>query len=144
MTTSIDKEAIRQAYDLVREDKSDTNWAVFKYEGNKIVVQGTGVEFVEFVTSFSDDERLFAFIRVFTGDELSKRAKFAFIAWIGSAVGPLKRAKCSIDKSLVKEIVSNFAVEIAASDKSDLDQETIRQLVVKAGGANYGNGVPKN
>ena len=45
-------------------------------------------------------------MRVFTGDELSKRAKFAFVAWIGSSVSALKRAKCSIDKSLVKEIVS--------------------------------------
>ena len=53
MATIIDKEAIRQAYDLVRDDKSDTNWAVFKYDGNKIVVQSTGVEYDEFSSSFS-------------------------------------------------------------------------------------------
>jgi hypothetical protein len=43
---------------------------------------------------------------MYTGDELSKRAKFAFISWIGSSVGALKRAKVSIDKTLVKEVVT--------------------------------------
>jgi hypothetical protein len=45
-------------------------------------------------------------VRLFTGDELSKRAKFAFVTWIGGSVGALKRAKVSIDKTLVKEVVT--------------------------------------
>ena len=53
MATSIDKESVRQAYDLVRDDKSDTNWAVFKYEGNRIVVSGTGIDYNEFLSAFN-------------------------------------------------------------------------------------------
>lgn len=41
-----------------------------------------------------------------TGDELSKRAKFAFVTWIGPSVSALKRARVSIDKALVKEVIS--------------------------------------
>ena len=41
-----------------------------------------------------------------TGDEMSKRAKFAFITWIGNEVNPLKRAKISVDKAKVKESIS--------------------------------------
>ena len=52
MATTVDKESVRQAYDLVRDDKSDTNWAVFNYDGNKIVMKSTGVEFQEFVSQF--------------------------------------------------------------------------------------------
>ena len=144
MSTSCDKEAIRQAYDSVRDDKTDVNWAIFKYEGNKITVASTGVNYEEFLSAFTEEERLYGFLRLFTGDELSKRAKFAFITWIGGSVGALKRARVSIDKTLVKEVVTNFAVEIAASDSSDLEESKVRELVIKAGGANYGTGVPKN
>lgn len=111
---------------------------------------------------FKDEDRFFGFLRIYTGDELSKRAKFAFITWIGGGVGAMKRAKVSTEKTLVKDVITvsriyfqnhfgylllnfiehlkNFAVEIAAEDKSDLDIEEIRKLVVKAGGANYGSG----
>lgn len=100
---------------------------------------------------------------MFTGDELSKRAKFAFITWIGPSVGALKRARVSIDKALVKEVITvlsisslrvkpknswlskrkNFAIEIAASDLTDLQDDKIREQLIKAGGANYGTGGSK-
>jgi hypothetical protein len=41
-----------------------------------------------------------------TGDELSVRAKFAFVTWCGRDVNAIKRAKLSIDKALVKEVIS--------------------------------------
>ena len=53
MATTLDKEAVREAYDLVRDDKTETNWAVFDYDGNKIKVKNTGVEFQEFVSQFN-------------------------------------------------------------------------------------------
>ena len=39
-----------------------------------------------------------------TGDEMSKRAKFVFITWIGKNVSTLKKAKVSTDKAFVKQI----------------------------------------
>lgn len=98
---------------------------------------------------------------MYTGDELSRRAKFALVTWIGGEVGALKRAKVSIDKALVKDVITvsfififfffifgffvqNFAVELATSDLADLEEERIKELLIKAGGANYGNGTAKN
>jgi len=52
-----------------------------------------------------DDERLYGFIRVDTGDELSKRVKFVLVTWVGVNVGALKRAKMSIDKAVVKTAI---------------------------------------
>jgi len=52
-----------------------------------------------------DDERLYGFTRVDTGDELSKRVKFVLVTWVGVNVGALKRAKMSIDKSVVKTVI---------------------------------------
>lgn len=52
MSTTCDKEAIREAYNTVRDDKSEINWAVFKYEGNLITVASTGVDYNDFLNSF--------------------------------------------------------------------------------------------
>ena len=50
-----------------------------------------------------DNKRAYVYMRFETGDEMSHRAKFAFITWIGSKVDPLRRAKVSTDKQF-KEI----------------------------------------
>lgn len=50
-----------------------------------------------------DDNRIYGYVRVETGDELSKRAKFVLITWIGPKVSPLKKAKVSTDKAFLKE-----------------------------------------
>ncbi|XP_033755652.1 coactosin-like protein [Pecten maximus] len=136
----MDKSAAYDVYNDVRNDKSETNWTVLKYEGNQIVVDSSGEDYGEFLNKFSDDERGFAFLRIETGDEMSKRKKFALVTFIGSNVGPLKRAKVGTDKAQVKEVFQSFAIEILANDKSDLKVEKIREEVIKAGGANYGTG----
>jgi hypothetical protein len=59
MATVCDKEAVRQAYDQVRDDKTETNWAVFKYEGNTITVANTGVDYDEFLNSFNGEHFFF-------------------------------------------------------------------------------------
>ncbi|XP_059191403.1 coactosin-like protein [Centropristis striata] len=137
METQIDKEACREAYNQVRDDNTDTNWAVFKYEGSMILPAGQGADYEDFKRMCTDDARLFAFIRITTGDAMSKRAKFTLITWIGDNIGGLQRAKVSTDKSLVKEIVQNFAKEFVFSDPKELDADYIRTELKKAGGANY-------
>lgn len=52
-----------------------------------------------------DDCRLFGYVRITTGDAMSKRAKFTLITWIGESISGLQRAKISTDKAIVKEIV---------------------------------------
>jgi len=139
-STQIDREGLRSAYGDVRDDKSDVNWAVFKYEGSQIIMAAKGQTFDDFKEQFSDDERAFAYLRVQTGDEMSKRSKFLMLIWIGTEVTPIKKAKMSTDKALVKEVLANFAVELTIESAHELDQEAFLQELVKAGGANYGTG----
>ncbi|XP_062594525.1 coactosin-like protein [Saccostrea cucullata] len=136
----IDKQAIRDAYEEVRNDSNDTNWAVMKYDGSNIVLSATGSSFEEFASNFSDDDRVYAFLRVVAGDELSKRAKFALIVWLGKNVSGIKRARMGPDKSLVKEVIRSYAVELMINEKSELNEDFIREEIMKAGGANYGTG----
>ena len=53
----------------------------------------------------TENERVYGFVRIETGDELSKRAKFAFITWIGESVPALQKAKVSTDKAAVKQVI---------------------------------------
>ena len=131
--------AIAQAYSDVRKDTVDTTYAIFGYASNtKIGVQNTGTGgWDEFIGHFKDDEAQFGFIRVTTGDNESKRVKFIFVSWVGETVGPLKRAKVSVHKASVKEIVRDYAAEIHAENRDELDEELAMAKVKKAGGANY-------
>merc|ERR1719154_149333 len=91
--------------------------------------------------SFADDNRMYGYVRMTTGDEMSKRAKFALITWIGKGVSTLKKAKVSTDKAFIKSICNNFAVEALANELDELSEDRVRELLVKAGGAAYGVGV---
>ncbi|XP_045893651.1 coactosin-like protein [Micropterus dolomieu] len=137
MATQIDKEACREAYNQVRDDNTDINWAAFKYEGSMIVPAGQGTDYEDFKRMCTDDARLFGFVRITTGDAMSKRAKFTLITWIGENISGLQRAKISTDKAMVKDIVQNFAKEFMFSDPRELDEDNIRKELKKAGGANY-------
>ena len=98
-----------------------------------------------------DDERLYGFARVDTGDEMSKRVKFVLVTWVGVNVGALKRAKMSIDKSVVKTVIAvrnqsdicrvimikNIVLEFDAVVQ--LFTKTIRDLVVNRQARGYLN-----
>lgn len=135
------KEAIAEAYEDVRSDSTPTSWLLLSYDENRIILSATGTDYDDFKSRFTDDDRLFGFVRVVTGDELSKRVKFALITWIGSNVSSLKRAKVSTDKTFVKAVLVNYALEIQTSDLAELELNYVRQALQKAGGANYGTGV---
>ncbi|XP_063218379.1 coactosin-like protein isoform X2 [Bacillus rossius redtenbacheri] len=141
MATNIDKDLIREAYEEVRADNSETEWAVFKFEGTHIVVSAKGVGFEEFREQFKDDDRAFGYIRIQMGDEMSKRQKFLFLTWVGPAVGVIKRAKMSTDKAVIKDVIANFSVEIQLENLNEFNLEYFREQLVRAGGANYGTGM---
>lgn len=140
---SVDKDIIQNAYLDVRADSSQTQWAAFFYmdDGKTIGNCETGTSYEDFLNLLSDDKRVYGYVRFESGDEMSRRARFVFITWIGSALSPLKKAKVSTDKAFVKNICNNFSVEILESDKGQLSQNAVLDLLNKAGGANYGTGV---
>ncbi|PWS22094.1 hypothetical protein DKP78_20175, partial [Enterococcus faecium] len=55
----------------------------------------------------------------------------------GENVSGLQRAKISTDKTLVKDVVQNFAKEFMISERRELEEDYICNELRKAGGANY-------
>jgi len=136
------QEQIAEAYEDVRKDGSETMWCYATYPdgGKTIAYGGSGVNYDELLEVFADDARIYAYARFETGDEMSRRAKFAFITWIGPSVSPLKKAKVSTDKAFVKQIIHSFGKEILADEKSEVSQEKVAKILEKASGAAYGTG----
>ena len=142
MSTAVDKDAIRSAYEDVRSDTSDTEWAVFKFdESNRLGVTATGSDFSGFKSHFGSDERGFGYIRITTGDEMSKRAKFVLVTWVGQNVSVMKKAKMSTDKALMKDVIQNMSVELQLENHGEFSHDHFKMQVDKASGARYGTGV---
>ncbi|KAB0382346.1 hypothetical protein FD755_004263 [Muntiacus reevesi] len=124
--------------ELVMDREAWRAAGVAEMAGGGSIPQGTlGSGWRHYWLSSWDDVRLFAFVRFTTGDAMSKRSKFALITWIGENVSGLQRAKTGTDKTLVKEVVQNFAKEFVISDRKELEEDFIKNELKKAGGANY-------
>ncbi|KAK3747044.1 hypothetical protein QZH41_017813, partial [Actinostola sp. cb2023] len=80
--------------------------ALFGYDdSNTIVHVKSGVGYDNFLEELKDDHRVYGYVRIESGDELSRRAKFVFISWVGEEVSGMKKGKVSTDKSFVKAII---------------------------------------
>jgi len=141
MSTAMDKEAIKEAYLEVMGDKNGIEWATFIFKDNKLGVTAKGSQFNEFKSQFGADDRGFGYIKIMTGDEMSKRSKFVMVTWVGPNVSVMKKAKMSTDKALMKDIIQNLSVELQCENANELNEDKFKAEVDKAGGAKYGTGV---
>eukprot|EP01130_Rhizamoeba_saxonica_P003253 TRINITY_DN138_c0_g2_i2.p1 TRINITY_DN138_c0_g2~~TRINITY_DN138_c0_g2_i2.p1 ORF type:complete len:150 (-),score=46.25 TRINITY_DN138_c0_g2_i2:39-488(-) len=140
-------ENVYEAYEDVRDDSTETNFAVFGYgddlgegDANTVTLKESGPGGLEGLKgALVAGQRAYGFLRVISGDEMSARPKFVFIAWVPDGTPIMKKAKVSTDKAFVKEVVRDFAVELLANDLDDLEEELIMKEVRRAGGANYGS-----
>jgi len=114
---------------------------VFKVnDSNCWGLTASGKEFAGFKELFGKDERGFGYIRIQTGDEMSKRAKFVLVTWIGPSVSVMKKAKMSTDKAVIKDVIQNFSVEIQLESTAEFSHDHFKSQVDKAAGARYGTG----
>jgi hypothetical protein len=141
MSTAVDKEAIRDVYNEVMADNNGVEWAAFTFDGPKLGVTAKGNDFENFKTHFGPDDRGFGYVKIMTGDEMSKRSKFVFCTWVGPNVSVMKKAKMSTDKALLKEIIQNLSIELQIENANEFSFDHFKSEVDKAGGARYGTGV---
>lgn len=143
---SVDEEAVKAGYEDVRSDDSETKFVMLTYQedNTKITVHKSGSDYSEVLTELGGEDgeslRAYVYLRVVTGDEMSKRHKFVLLTWCGPTVPALKKAKMSLEKTQVKNLMSSYAVEIQTSELEDMALDNIIELVRKSGGANYGPG----
>ncbi|ORX68922.1 actin depolymerizing protein [Linderina pennispora] len=137
-----DNPEIAEAYENVRDDKSETNWLLLEFVDDRkdeLKVGGTGTGGLdELKTHLKDDQAAFGYVRmIMSNDELSQRTKFVFISWCGVGTRVMRKAKLSVQKGDVKNVLRSFSIEVPASELGELANDEIMLLLRKAGGANY-------
>jgi hypothetical protein len=133
---------IKDAYDDVRNDATDTNWLLITFEegsGNKkwkLIGKGSGG--LEQLKSNIDANFLgFGYLRVVSGDELSKRAKFVFIKYLSKGLKMQVKAQLNVTRGDVEKVINQINVAIEAETLDELQEADILDRVSKAGGAHY-------
>jgi hypothetical protein len=129
--------SLEEAYAAIL--KSDTNWIVVGYaSGNKLVVQGKGNGgCAELQGALDDKQCQYGMVKVsYTAKEDAelgfndnKREKYAFFSFAGPQASALKRGKMSVHKADLKKVFREFAIEIQASEKAELEEANVLHLI---------------
>ncbi|XP_053727615.1 drebrin-like b isoform X10 [Synchiropus splendidus] len=130
--------AITAAYKEVVDEKSDTNWALFTYEGNsndiRLAEKGDG-GLEELVEELNSGKVMYAFCRV--QDPNSGLPKYVLINWTGEGVKDARKGICANHVSSMANFLKGAHVTVNARAEEDVEPEVIMQKVAKASGANY-------
>ncbi|MEQ2170920.1 hypothetical protein GOODEAATRI_005273 [Goodea atripinnis] len=130
--------ALTAAYKEVVDEKSDTNWALFTYEGNsndiRLAEKGDG-GLEELVEELNSGKVMYAFCRV--QDPNSGLPKYVLINWTGEGVKDARKGLCANHVSAIANFLKGAHVTINARADEDVEPEAIMQKVAKASGANY-------
>ncbi|KAF7655879.1 hypothetical protein LDENG_00049150 [Lucifuga dentata] len=130
--------ALMAAYKEVVDEKSNTNWALFTYEGNsndiRLAEKGDG-GLEELVEELNSGKIMYAFCRV--QDPNSGLPKYVLVNWTGEGVNDSRKGICANHVSSIANFLKGAHVTINARDEEDVEPEVIMQKVAKASGANY-------
>ncbi|KAM4575978.1 drebrin-like b isoform 1-T1 [Odontesthes bonariensis] len=126
------------AFKEVVDEKCNTNWALFTYEGNsndiRLAEKGDG-GLEELVEELNSGKVMYAFCRV--QDPNSGLPKYVLINWTGEGVKDARKGLCANHVSSIANFLKGAHVTINARADEDVEPEVIMQKVAKASGANY-------
>ena len=141
MTTPSELKRIEQARDYVRDAHNTSQvWALMTVTSDsKLKLARKGKEYEELFQYLGDDDMCFVYIKIITGDEVSRREKFVVITWAGPGISAVKKGKMLLPRSEIDKIFEQRAKVIEATDLLELDYEKVKEILVKSGGADYGS-----
>ncbi|XP_075996726.1 drebrin-like protein B isoform X2 [Genypterus blacodes] len=140
MTVNLSKNgaALMAAYKEVVDGRSDTNWALFTYEGNsndiRLAEKGDG-GLEEMVEELNSGKVMYAFCRV--QDPNSGLPKYVLINWSGEGVKDTRKGICANHVGSMSSFLKGAHVTINARGEDDVEPEVILDKVAKASGANF-------
>jgi len=130
--------AMQEAWKEVRNVKSDTNWALFGYEGKsfdlKLVATGEdGVD--ELKDDLSDAKIMYGFIRV--EDPKTSLPKYVFLHWQGESVPGTRKGLSATHLKDIEKYFYGAHLTIHARNDDEVDEKDIVDKVSKVSATAY-------
>ncbi|XP_064631098.1 drebrin-like protein B isoform X2 [Lineus longissimus] len=133
------KESLLAAWKEVTDNKSNTEWAIFGYEGNtnvlKVAETGDG-DWDEMTDELSSGKCLYAFVQVL--DTNTNLPKFVLINWQPDGAPDQRKAICARHTVDVARFFRGAHVSVNARCEDDIDFEFVQKKVAAASGSQYG------
>ncbi|KAJ2944121.1 hypothetical protein O0L34_g18087 [Tuta absoluta] len=138
MSINLDKhkDALIAAWKDVLDEKSDTDWALFGYDGMsndlKFVAKGDG-GLAELTDDLNSGKIQYAFLKVDLPD--GNISKYVLINWQGEGAPTVRKGTCANHIQHVSRFFTGFHLTLHARTEDDLDEKVVLEKVSKAGAA---------
>jgi len=130
--------AMKEACKEVVNDKTETDWALFGYEGqtNVLKLESTGDGGLdELIEDFNPGKIQYAFLKV--EDPKTSLPKFVLINWQGETAPGNRRGICAMHLHDVEKFMSGHHVTISVRNEDELDLDIILEKVSKVSASAY-------
>ncbi|XP_028169123.1 drebrin-like protein [Ostrinia furnacalis] len=138
MAINLDKhrDALIAAWKDVLDEKTDTDWALFGYDGMsndlKFVSKGDG-GLTELIDDFNSGKIQYAFLKVDVPN--GSISKYVLINWQGEGAPTVRKGTCANHIKHVAQFFTGFHLTMHARTEDDLDEKVILDKLSKAGSA---------
>ncbi|CAK1586456.1 unnamed protein product [Parnassius mnemosyne] len=130
------REALIAAWKDVLDEKTDTNWALFGYDGLsndlKFISKGDG-GLTELIDDFNSGKIQYAFLKVDV--PTGSISKYVLINWQGEGAPTVRKGTCANHVKHVAQFFTGFHLTMHARTEDDLDEKIILDKLAKAGSA---------
>jgi len=130
------EDAVRDALLAVRSDADDTVWALFEFDGSKLVFcdKGTGSVDDELIPKLRSDAIMYALVRKIERFELTDTVKFAHITYTGADVPFMLRGRLNAYSSMIDDVFSPYHVVVHAEYPNEVSDKIIVDAIAAASG----------
>lgn len=130
------RETLVQSWKDVLDDKTDTNWALFGYDGQtndlKVVSKGSnGIE--ELIEDLNSGKIMYAFVKI--NDPKTSLPKFVLINWQGEGANTVRKGLCANHLRDVENLFTGAHLTINARNEEEVEPDLIITKVSKSGSA---------
>ncbi|XP_024083591.1 drebrin-like protein isoform X2 [Cimex lectularius] len=122
----------------VLDDKTQTNWALFGYEGQtnnlQFVSKGDG-GLEELKDELNSGKIMYAFVKVL--DPKTSLSKFILINWQGEGAPQVRKGTCANHIRDVRNLLTGAHLTINARNEEEVEEDVVMEKVVKSTGSTY-------